>query len=124
MSSSCNGRFLQEKNTSTYPPQEKNKAGEVHHHMSLIGYDGARKALVFRQFHIEGFVATYVQEQGNDSKTIVFVSEALENIPAGWRARETYTVRNDNEVTERFELAEPGRDFELYSEAHLTRLRR
>ena len=26
-----NDRFLQETNRSTYPPQEKNKAGEVHH---------------------------------------------------------------------------------------------
>ena len=82
------------------------------------------RLLVFRRLHIEGFVAMYVQEQGSDSKTMVFVSEALHNIPAGWRARETYTARNDNEVTERFELAEPGRDFVLYSEAHLTRLRR
>ena len=31
-----NDRFLQETNTSTYPPQEKNKNGEVHRHMSVI----------------------------------------------------------------------------------------
>lgn len=46
-----NDRFLQETNTSTYPPQEKNKKGEVHHHMSMISYDGMRKLFVFRQFH-------------------------------------------------------------------------
>jgi hypothetical protein len=48
-----NDRFLQETNTSTYPPQEKNKSGEVHHHLSMISYDAARKRFVFRQFHAE-----------------------------------------------------------------------
>src|SRR5687767_14944755 len=32
-------RFLHEKNVSTYPPQEKNKAGEVHEHWSFFSYD-------------------------------------------------------------------------------------
>jgi hypothetical protein len=118
-----NDRFLQETNTSTYPPQEKNKNGEVHHHMSMISYVTARKLFVFRQFHTEGFVNTYVQQPSTDDKTIVFVSEAIENIPDGYRARETYTILSRDEFTERFEIAEPGKDFELYSEARLTRVR-
>jgi len=118
-----NDRFLQETNTSTYPPQEKNKKGEVHHHLSMISYDGARNAFVFRQFHTEGFVNTYVQEPTPDDKKIVFVSETIENIPAGYRARETYTIVSRDEFTERFEIAEPGKGFEVYSEAHLKRIR-
>ena len=118
-----NDRFLQETNTSTYPPQEKNKKGEVHHHMSMISYDTGRKLFVFRQFHTEGFVNTYVQQPTGDDKTIVFVSEAIENIPPGYRARETYTILNRDEFTERFEIAEPGKEFELYSEARLKRVR-
>lgn len=118
-----NDRFLQETNTSTYPPQEKNPKGEVHHHMSMISYDSGRKLFVLRQFHTEGFVNTYVQEPSTDDKKIVFVSEAIENIPAGYRARETYTIVSRDEVIERFEVAEPGRDFALYSEAHLKRIR-
>jgi hypothetical protein len=79
-----NDRFLQETNTSTYPPQEKNRAGEVHHHMSMISYDGTRKRFVFRQFHTEGFVNTYVQQPMADDKKIVFVSEApLKTFPLG-----------------------------------------
>ena len=118
-----NERFLQETNTSTYPPQEKNKNGEIHHHMSMISYDAARKLFVFRQFHTEGFVNTYVQQPTSDDKMIVFVSEAIENIPAGYRARETYTILSRDEFVERFEVAEPGKDFELYSEAHFKRVR-
>jgi hypothetical protein len=108
---------------STYPPQEKNETGEIHHHLSMISYDGARKRFVFRQFHAEGFVNTYVQEPTTDEKKIVFVTEAIENIPSGYRARETYTILSHDEFTERFEIAEPGKDFELYSEAHLKRVR-
>jgi hypothetical protein len=118
-----NGRFIQETNTSTYPPQEKNKTGEVHHHMSIISYDSGRSRFVLRQFHTEGFVNTYVEEPADDPRTIVFVSEAIENIPSGWRARETYTIVNEDEFKERFDLARPGADFKVYSEARLKRIR-
>jgi hypothetical protein len=52
----------------------------------------------------------------NDGKTIVFTSESIENIPAGWRARETYKLTNADEFIEIFELAGPGKEFEVYSE--------
>jgi hypothetical protein len=117
-----NDRFLQVKNTSTYPPQAKNKKGEVHHDFGMIGYARARNKFVFRQFHQEGFVNTYVEEESGDVKKLVFISEGIENIAAGWRARETYLILSNDEFIERFELAEPGKDFALYSEAHLKRL--
>ena len=63
-----------------------------------------------------------MQQTTNDDRTIVFVSEAIENIPAGYRARETYTILSRDEFIERFEIAEPGKDFELYSQAHLKRV--
>ena len=44
-------RYLYEMNTSTYPPQEANKAGEIHEHWSMFSYDRLRKILVLRQFH-------------------------------------------------------------------------
>ena len=50
------------------------------------------------------------------------MSKNIENIASGWRARETYLILNENEFIERFELAEPGKDFGLYSEAHLKRM--
>jgi hypothetical protein len=115
-------RFLQLNNTSTYPPQEKNKSGEIHHDMGMIGYDQARKKFVFRQFHQEGFVNSYVQEETGDARKLIFTSEAIENIAPGWRARETYFLLSNDEFIERFELAEPGKDFSLYSEAHLKRV--
>lgn len=120
-----NGRFLQVKNKSIYLPQDQNPKGEVHEDIGLISYDKGRKVFVFRQFHIEGFVNQYVSEVlSPDGQTIPFVTESIENIPAGWRARETYRILNPDEFTETFELAAPGKDFEVYSKSHLKRVTR
>lgn len=45
----------------------------------------------------------------------------LENIPAGRCARETYKILGPDEFVEVFELAEPGKNFEVYSEARYVR---
>ena len=118
-----NGKFLEVRNKSTYPPQNQNPQGEVHEDMGLIGYDTLRKTFIFRQFHVEGFVNQFALDYlGPDGQTIVFTTESIENIPAGWRARETYHVVNSDEFTEVFELAAPGKDFEVYSTSHLKRV--
>ena len=115
-------RFIEETNRSVYPPQEKNPKGEIHEHRSFFSFDNARKTVVFRQFHGEGFVNQYVLEPTTKPGVLVFVSEAIENIPRGYRARETYTFLSENEFEEVFEIAEPGKDFALYSKARLKRI--
>jgi hypothetical protein len=118
-----NGKFIKVMNKSTYAPQEKNPKGEVHEDWGMLSYDKARRRFVLRQFHVEGFVNQYVAESTDDPKVLRFVSESIENIPAGFRARETYRIVGPEEFVETFELAEPGKDFEIYSEARLTRVR-
>ena len=113
-------RFVEVRNRSVYPPQENNPKGETHEDVGYISYDRNRKAFVFRQFHVEGFVNTYVATP-SAGNALVFTSEAIENIPAGWRARETYRAVSEDEWLEIFELAEPGKDFTTYSETRLTR---
>jgi hypothetical protein len=83
-----NGRFIQGRNRSQYPAQEKNPKGEIHEHEDWISFDRIRKRFVLRQFHVEGFVNQYVEEPGSTPTRLVFTSEAIENIPAGWRARD------------------------------------
>lgn len=116
-------RFIHERNTSTYPPQEKNEKGEVHEHWSFLSYDRIRKAVVLRQFHIEGFVNQFVRNEAAGSPTqIVFESEAFENLDSKWRAREIYEILGPDEFTETFQLAEPGKPFQTYSKNHLKRV--
>ena len=119
-----NKKFIEVKNKSTYAPSNDNPKGEVHEDHGFISYDKGRKTFVLRQFHIEGFVNQYkIESISPDGKTLVFISESIENIPAGFRAKETYQLINDNEFSETFEIAEPGKDFELYSKAVLKRLK-
>lgn len=117
------GRFLRVRNRSAYPAQPKNPKGEVHEDEGYLGLDGRRKLLVLRQFHSEGFVNQYVEVPGAADGPIVFETEAIENIPPGFRARETYTRRGPDAFDETFELAEPGKDFEVYSRTRFTRVR-
>lgn len=114
------GRYLEVRNRSTYAPQPKNPKGEQHEDMGLVSYDKGRKKLVFRQFHVEGFVNHYVLEsEARDA--FVFASEAIENIPPGFRARETLRLVGDGQLEETFEIAEPSKDFAVYSKTRLNR---
>ena len=77
---------------------------------------------MLRQFHVESFVIQYrVDSVSPDKKTIVFISESIENIPSGYRAKETYRLINDDEIEETFEIAEPNKDFAVYSKVKLVR---
>jgi len=116
-------KFIQVRNRSSYPPQEKNPKGETHEDIGFFSFDSARKRVVFRQFHIEGFVNQYALEPSAAADRVVFTSESIENIPAGFRARETYMFSGNNQFEEIFEVAEPGKDFEVYSRSRLTRVK-
>lgn len=118
-----NKRFIEIKNKSCYPPSNDHPKGEVHEDHGFISYDKSRKTFVLRQFHIEGFVTQYkIESISGDKKTIVFISESMENLPPGFRAKETYLFSSETEFSETFEVAEPGKDFEVYSKAILKRV--
>ena len=118
-----NKKFIEIKNKSTYPPTDKNPKGEVHEDIGYISYDNGRKTFILRQFHIEGFVNQYKLDSiSADGKTFVFISEAIENIPSGWRAKETYHLTSQNEFIETFELAPPNGDFKVYTKVTFKRL--
>jgi hypothetical protein len=118
-----NSRFIRVHNKSVYAPQDKNPKGETHEDLGVFSFDKSRGRTVFRQFHVEGFVNQYVAEPDPQPGRFVFTSEAIENIAPGWRAREAYVVLGPDEFEEIFELAEPGKPFELYSRARLKRVR-
>jgi hypothetical protein len=116
-------RFIRVRNRSTYPPQEKNPKGEKHEDEGFFSFDRARKRMVLRQFHVEGFVNTYAQDLDARPGTLAFTTEGIENIPAGFRARETYLWHGPDELEEVFELAEPGQPFAVYSRTRLKRVK-
>jgi hypothetical protein len=118
-----NGRFIRVMNRSEYPVQQKNPKGEIHHDEGYFSFDRTRRKLVLRQFHQEGFFNQYVEDDGATPTKIVLTSEALENVPAGWKARETYLLLGPDEFEEVFELAQGGKPFEVYSRARFKRVK-
>ena len=115
--------FVRVHNRSEYPAQPKTPKGEIHEDEGFFSFDKVRKRLVFRQFHTEGFVNTYLEDGESSASKIVFTSEAIENIPAGFRARETYLPQGTDAFEEVFELAEPNKPFEVYSRTRFTRVK-
>ena len=116
-------RFLHERNVSAYAPQKHGTGGEVHEHWSMISFDKRRGRLVLRQFHQEGFVNQYVMvPEESTASRLVFASEAFENLDSRWRAREIYDVQSPDRFTETFELAQPGKEFAVYSTNTFTRV--
>jgi hypothetical protein len=116
------GTYLQVRNRAVFAPQEKNPAGEVHEDWGIFSYDRARKAFVLRQFQVEGFVNQYVLEtMPPDCKTFVLVSESIENIPAGFKARLTYRILDADSFEQTFDLAPAGQEFRCYSKGVMKR---
>jgi hypothetical protein len=117
-----NGNFIQIRNKAAYAPQPKSPQGEIHEDIGYVNYNSLEKKFMLRQFHVEGFVNEYKLESiSSDRKKFVFLSFEIENLPTGWRARETYQILSVDEYVETFELAAPGKDFILYSKATMKR---
>ena len=119
-----NSRLIRVVNRSEYPAQQKNPKGEIHQDEGFFSFDRGRKRLVLRQFHVESFVVQYLEdiETGTPDK-IIFASESIENIPAGYRAKETYLIHTADDIEEVFELAAAGKPFEVYSRTRLKRIK-
>jgi hypothetical protein len=114
--------FLEARSKSVYEKQDDNRKEKVHEDWGLFSHDKERGKIMFRQFHTEGFVNLYVQDSlSADSKTLVFVTEAVENFTPSWKTRQTYRILNDDEFTETFEIAPPDQPFELYITNHFKR---
>jgi hypothetical protein len=116
------GGYLELRAVSVYPPQPSNPKGERHEELGMFSFDRTRQRLVWRQFTVERFVNQYLLELG-PGDALVFTTEAIENLPPGWRARETFRRVGADGFSTRFEIAEPGKDFKVYTENHLTRRR-
>ena len=113
--------YLSARNTSTFEPQPANPEGEVHRDWAVFSYDRVRRAIVLREFHSEGFVNQYILDSLSGEDRLVLSSESIENLPSGWRARITLTKHDAKTFDEVFELAAPGKAYEVLLENHWTR---
>lgn len=105
-----NGKYISLKNETKFEPSEKHPEGEVHIDWGMLSFDSFRKKIVYRQFNIEGYVNQYVLDNTKEG-IYVFETEAVENVPPGFKARITLKVVDKNTFKEGFELAAPGKDY-------------
>ena len=118
-----NARFLSQRDKSVYQPQDPAAKPVVHEDLGVFSYDTNQKKIVWRQFHSEGFVNEYTLESVSaDGKAIEFVTTKIENLPSGFRAKKVYRILSGDEIAETFLLAPPGKDFVVYTVAHLKRV--
>ena len=118
-----NGKFLFQRDVSTYQPKDPAAKPLIHEDFGIFSYDTDLKKVVWRQFHSEGLVNEYVLDSVSaDGKSLEFVTTRIENLP-GSRAKKLYHVLSSTEIDETFLLAPPGKDFDLYTVAHLKRVK-
>jgi len=115
-----NEKFLSQRDTSVYRQNPTAKPFE-HEDFGVLSYDTDLKKVLWRQFHSEGFVNEYsLDSVSADGKSLVFITTHIENLP-GFRAKKLYHIISPDEIDETFYLAPPGKDFEVYTVAHLRR---
>jgi len=120
-----NGRFLSARNKNVYEPKTPGAKQEIHEDVGMYSYDRALKKVVLRQFHGEGFVNEYTLDSVTaDGKLLEFRTVRIENIAPGWQAKESWRILSADEFAETFSLAAPGKEFAVYSETHLKRVKR
>jgi hypothetical protein len=118
-----NERFLSQRDRSVYQREDPAATPLVHEDFGFFSYDTYMKKVVWRQFHSEGLVNEYTLESVSaDGKSLEFGTTKIENLP-GFRAKKIYRVLSADEIEETFLVAPPGKDFALYTKAHLTRVK-
>ena len=117
-----NGKFLSQRDHSVYQDSLPPAQPKVRDDFGYFSYDTFLQKIVWRQFHSEGFVNEYqLDSVSADGKSFDFVTVRIENLPSGWRAKKSYRVLSPDEIEETFSLAPPGRDFDVYTVAHIKR---
>jgi len=107
-----NDKFIEFKNESWFSSTSDNPEGEHHIDRGFISFDKARKLIVLRQFHIEGYINQYVliDSLSNDSM-LIFESESIENFVPGGKARWTIKKISENQIETIFDVAFPDSDY-------------
>jgi len=116
--------FLSQRDHSVYEAKSADEMPKIREDFGYFSYDRFLKQIVWRRFHSEGFVNEYrLESVSTDGRALEFVTVRIENLAPGWRAKKSYRVLSADEIEETFSLAPPGKDFDVYTVAHLRRVR-
>ncbi len=104
-------------------PATKERAAFSHDDLIYVYHDPQDNSVRAIFFDAEGHVIRYALTVASSGNSVEFVSDAA---PGGTRCRMTYARVNEDSVTEKFEIAPPGKpnDFATYVEFTAKRVRR
>ena len=89
--------------------------GEHHIDKGLISFDENRKLIVYRQFHIEGYINQYVLNDSLSNDTVlVFETETIESFVPGGKARWTIKKIANDQIETIFDVSFPGEEYACY----------
>jgi hypothetical protein len=114
------GRILIRKNYANYAGT-KDKAAYSHTDLTIVYQESGEAKLRAIYFDNEGHTIHYTVAPAADGNSVQFLSEASTSEP---RYRLTYRKIGDDQVSLRFEIAPPGKEFSTYIEAKARRKRR
>ncbi len=114
------GRILIRKNYANYPAT-KDKPAYSHTDLTIIYQDTGDAKLRAIYFDNEGHTIHYTVAPAGDGNSVQFLNEASTLEP---RYRLTYLKAGHDQVSLRFEIASPGKEFSTYIEAKARRKRR
>jgi hypothetical protein len=115
-------KYIYTKNQSSFPPSEENAKGDEHQDWGMISYHKGKKAIIYRQFHNEGYVIEYaLNDSLSSDNTFVFESFSIDNFVPGGRARFTILMKAKNVIETIFDISFPGKEFACFGKNTLVR---
>lgn len=115
------GAVLVERTLDMFPPTGGEPEFETH--QDLVVYHPGGGGLSAKGFYNEGFVNHYAVSVSAAGDTITLETTAVENAPAGMRARIRYWRLTEDRAGGSFELAWPGKDYAPIESLELKRIR-
>ncbi len=117
------GIYLVERTIDMFPPAEPSTDFEVHQDFVVYYRDTTAGDLRAKAFFVEAFVTSETVRIGEGGQRIITESTQIENGPPGLRTRFILTRETDDRFKETFEIAKPGKEYELVEESVFKRLR-
>ena len=109
------GKYIEILNDSKFNPTKTKPDGEHHIDKGLISFDENRKLIVYRQFHIEGYINQYVLNDSLSNDTVlVFETETIESFVPGGKARWTIKKIANEQIETIFDVSLPGKEYACY----------
>lgn len=116
------GMFFVERTLDVFPPPEPSTDFEMHQDLTLFYRDAASGEIRARGFFVEGFVTASAVEVRDGGAVLVIESREVDNAPPSLRSRITFTRQAPDRFSGLFELAFPGRDYQVMERLEMKRI--